>query len=93
MAKVDTLSPQERAIAEHLERFGSITSHTAINGYGVTRLSAVIWNLRHKKGFSIVSEALKVPSRYSQSTNVANYIYKGRIDENGVFIPYDKNRK
>jgi hypothetical protein len=42
-------------VLEHLEKFGSITSWEAIENYGATRLSAIIYNLRDE-GYEIISE-------------------------------------
>jgi len=43
---------QEDRVLNHLKESGSITSITAIELYGVTRLSAVIYNLR-RMGYPI----------------------------------------
>jgi len=41
-------------VKEHLETNGNITTWEAIQNYGATRLSAIIFNLR-KRGFNIIS--------------------------------------
>ena len=40
----------------HLEEVGHITSLEAIKEYGATRLSAIIFNLRHKYDMNIENE-------------------------------------
>ena len=67
---------QEKAVLLHLKRYGSITSWDAIQEYGATRLSAIIYNLRHD-GWDIETTDLTVKNRYGNSTTVAKYILKG----------------
>lgn len=43
---------QEKEVLKHLQINRTITSMEAINLYGATRLSAIIFNLR-KKGYNI----------------------------------------
>lgn len=66
---------QTEAVLAHLKKHGSITSMEAIRFYGVTRLSAVIYNLR-RDGYTIVTEFIVVPTRYSKDTSAARYILK-----------------
>ena len=40
-------------VRAHINRYGSITSWKAIDAYGATRLSAIIYNLRHKENLNI----------------------------------------
>ena len=47
---------QKNAVLEHLKRNGTITSLEAIDLYGATRLSGIIYNLKHKDGYNIISE-------------------------------------
>ena len=42
---------QQKQIELHLLKRGSITSWEAIDLYGITRLSALIYNLKYKKGY------------------------------------------
>ena len=51
---------------------GSITSMEAIQVYGATRLSAIIYNLR-KDGLKIVTESITQKNRYGNSTTFAKY--------------------
>jgi len=60
-------------VKNHLVEKGSIDSWTAINEYGATRLSAIIFNLR-RRGFNIVSEQQSVLDRNLNSCNFVNYV-------------------
>lgn len=64
-------------VIEHLQTYGTITSLEAINLYGCTRLSAVIYNLR--KRFNIVSEDCECVDKYGNKTKYAKYILKREV--------------
>lgn len=64
----------------HLENVGHITSLEAIELYGATRLSAIIFNLR-KRGMNIDSERIDFTDRFGNAAHCAKYIFKG--EENG----------
>lgn len=68
---------QEDAILSHLEDKKNITSLEAFKLYGATRLSAIIYNLRHK-GFNIKSEYETTKNRYGTTTTYVKYIFKGK---------------
>lgn len=61
----------------HLLDYGHITSWEAIKEYGVTRLSAVIWVLRHKRGLNIISERIEFTDRFGDKGYFVNYILEG----------------
>ena len=63
---------QEEIIKEHLEKYGSITSFEAFERYGITRLSAKIYNLRHE-GLSITNEPLNAINRYGKKVSFVKY--------------------
>ena len=63
-----------KAILKHLEDFGNITSWEAIKEYGCTRLSAVIWTLRHKYNLNITDEWVTFTDRYGQNSQFKRYI-------------------
>ena len=63
-----------KAVLLHLEEFGSITSWEAIKEYGATRLSAIIYNLRHKYNLNIENEVIEFVDRYGRKANYAKYI-------------------
>lgn len=56
-------------VLKHLKEKGSIDSWSAIQLYGATRLSAIVFNLR-RRGYDIVS----IPnSAFDRNNNVCNY--------------------
>jgi hypothetical protein len=59
-------------VLNHLQMYGSITSWEAIQLYGVTRLSAIIFNLR-KKGYDIESIRYEFTDRYGDKGTYAKY--------------------
>lgn len=63
-------------VLKHLEDFGSLTSFEAFENYGITRLSAVIFNLR-KEGHNIDSKKLSVTNRYGKVV----YFHKYQLEE------------
>lgn len=61
-----------RAVLEHLQKKGSITSWEAITEYRATRLSAIIFNLKnHYQIDTILLENADGNGRY------AKYVYRG----------------
>ena len=69
------------AVLKHLEQYGSITSWEAIKEYGATRLSAIIFNLRHKYGLDIISQEVGFKDRYGTASSYAKYVL---LKESGV---------
>lgn len=67
-------------ILKHLQTTGSITSMEAFNLYKVTRLSAIIFNLK-KKGYIIKSTIEEYLDKYGRSCRFVRYTYKGTINE------------
>lgn len=63
-------------VKEHLLEHGSITSWDAIEKYGATRLSAIIFNLR-KQGYDIRTIMREETDRYGNTCQYANYVLKG----------------
>ena len=63
---------QTEDVLAHLQEHGSITSMQAFNEYGATRLSAIIFSLRHQ-GYKISTELVAVKTRYNRITNIAKY--------------------
>lgn len=59
-------------VLRHLQTHGSITSMEAINLFGATRLSAIIFNLR-KKGYNITSIDKTTKDRYGHTVPYAEY--------------------
>ena len=60
-------------VKKHLIEKGKIDSWTAINLYGATRLSAIIFNLR-RRGFNIDSQPISVKDRNENICNFVNYV-------------------
>ena len=71
-----------QAIQKHLIEKGTITSLEAINEYGATRLSAIIFNLRHKYDMDIRNKTMRFVDRFGNKSHYDIYIYEGG-DENG----------
>lgn len=63
-------------VLRHLKEKGSITSLQAIDLFGATRLSAIIYDLRHD-GYDIVTETETGLNRFGEKTHFAKYILKG----------------
>lgn len=63
-----------KAVLLHLQEFGNITSWEAIKEYGATRLSAIIYNLRHKYNLDILTEDVEFIDRYGNKTKFGKYI-------------------
>lgn len=64
----------------HLLDYGHITSWEAIKEYGATRLSAIIWVLRHKRGLNIRSERKQFTDRFGDKGYFVNYILEENND-------------
>ena len=64
---------QTKLVLQHLNEHGSITSYEAFKLYGVTRLSAKIYELRHKNGYSISSSLETVNTRLGHHATIAVY--------------------
>lgn len=63
-----------KAIMLHLLEFKTITSWEAIKEYGATRLSAIIFVLRHKYNMNIVTEMVEFTDRFGNKSNFAKYV-------------------
>lgn len=60
-------------VLEHLQNNGCITSLEAIELYGATRLSAIIFNLR-KKGYKIDTVDLPFTDRFGTKSTYGKYV-------------------
>lgn len=63
---------QSNVVIQHLLNYGSITSMEAFSNYGITRLSAIIFNLRHE-GYGIKSEVCHSINRQGNSCTYSKY--------------------
>lgn len=61
-------------VLNHLKKYKSINSLDAIKLYGATRLSAIIYNLRHNYGLNIVSKIVPFKDRYGTNSDYVDYI-------------------
>lgn len=64
---------QRTMILNHLESGKGITQLEALREYGVGRLAAVIYDLKHKYEFDIVTEMATVVKASGRTANVARY--------------------
>ena len=62
-----------QVILNHLERYGGLTSAEAFNDYGVTRLAAVIHDLRNM-GYDIVTQDCMGKTRFGETCKYARYV-------------------
>ena len=65
---------QKNEVLRHLKENGSITSWEAIKEYGATRLSAIIYDLRHYYDLNIRNERVEFTNRYGTKSSYVKYI-------------------
>lgn len=63
---------QQEMVLAHLAEFGKITSWDAFMDYGITRLSAIIFNLR-KQGYTINSVETSAINRFNKKVSFSTY--------------------
>ena len=63
---------QQAAVLAYIIQHDSITSMEAFEHLGVTRLSAVVYNLK-RKGYKIKSEREQVKTRYGATATISRY--------------------
>lgn len=61
-------------VLRYLKENGSITSMEAIERFGATRLSAIIFNLRHNRGYDISTVPITSADRYGHQVTFAKYV-------------------
>jgi hypothetical protein len=61
------------AVKDHLERIGEITSMEAINLFGATRLSSIIYNLRHNYDMDIKNKTNVMKDRFGRLITYDTY--------------------
>lgn len=69
---------KHKQILKHLQNYQSITSWEAIQNYGATRLSSIIFNLR-KKGYDIESVDEIDYDRNGNKCKFTRYYLRGEI--------------
>lgn len=67
---------QRRIVYLHIKSHKKGISSMEAFDYGITRLSAIIWDLRHE-GVIIESIPCQCKNRYGHNTNFVRYVYKG----------------
>lgn len=65
-------------VLDHIKTFGKITSLEAFAQYGITRLSAAIWVLRHEKGLEIEDAYVERGNRYGDVVRFKAYYLKSK---------------
>lgn len=63
-----------KAVKKHLEEYKTINSWEAIQQYGATRLSAIIYNLRHNYDMKIINDTVYFTDKYGTKAHYDNYI-------------------
>ena len=71
---------QNERIIRHLTDFGSITTWEAIQEYGITRLSARIFDIK-EKGYKIIDQIEQSTNRYGETVNFKRYILDKEIEK------------
>ena len=66
------ISKNQRVLT-HLLEHKTITSNEAWKLYGVSRLSAVIWELRHRYGYHIETYTIHPTDRFGDVCNCGEY--------------------
>ena len=64
---------QANRVVNYLTCFGSITRVQALLDLGIANLPAVIDDLRHKKGFNIITDEVEALNRYEEKITYARY--------------------
>ena len=65
---------KHKLVKAHLIKNKSITSWVAIELYGATRLSAIIFNLRNEAKMNIVTKPIVEKDRYGNVCTFAKYV-------------------
>lgn len=67
---------QTTRVLNYMQQYGSITSLEAFRDLGITRLSAVIFDLR--KDYNIASKTEKSKNSYGENTSYSRYYLAGQ---------------
>lgn len=68
---------QRKAVLEHFQTKGELTSMEAFQLFGATRLAAIVFDLR-RDGYSIETQEILSKTRYGETCQYAKYIYHGK---------------
>lgn len=64
---------KHKAVLQWLQTHASISSMEAIQNFGATRLSAIIFDLRHKRGLNIETVWCESTDRFGNPMRFARY--------------------
>lgn len=67
------MGKQESRVLQFMQENGSITSLEAFKELGITRLSARIHTLRHKRGFNILAKSETFKNRFGEPVRYYRY--------------------
>lgn len=70
---------QKDAVLKYIEEVGSISSFDAFREFGITRLSAVIYDLR-KLGYDVVTETKETTNRFGKKIYYGVYYINEKVD-------------
>lgn len=76
------MGKQQERVLKYMQDFGSISSLEAFQDLGITRLSAIIHTLRHKKGYVIKADRESCKNRWNESVWYARYTMVSGYDKN-----------
>jgi len=77
---MNTTKSQVSEIINHLRKYKTITSYEAIERFGATRLSGIIFILR-ERGYGIDTKMVQGKNRYGHVTSYAVYHLTKDLDE------------
>lgn len=64
---------QKDMVIRHLNDFGTITSWQAFEDYGITRLAAIIFNIKNEDKINIKTNLINSVNRYGNKIQFAEY--------------------
>jgi hypothetical protein len=80
-ARFSGAKTQFEEVKIHLEEYRSITSWDAFKEYGITRLSAIIYRLRHEENWTINNVNITKNNRYGNPVTFAKYTIDEEADK------------
>ena len=75
------MGKQQQRVLDYMRIFGSISSLEAFKDLGVTRLSAVIYELK-RKGVAITSTTEYIKNRYGEPVHFSRYMVAQNESQN-----------
>lgn len=71
------MTNKTQEVLRYLQKNKSITSWNAIDAFGATRLSGIIYRLK-KQGYNIITKREEIVDRYGNTCQFARYVYLGK---------------